>query len=127
MNDVVSITRTVSDGDVRIVVRRSKIRDALKRDLFAETLKASHPGASEGAYIDAFARCITQTGEANGLAFDPLSVDLGNIEQAYTAFSDLDEKFVIRWHNAAFDINAAVDPALAPGIEVDDLKKTKTA
>lgn len=125
MNDVVSITKTVELSAGRVVVKRSRIIDAIRRDKLSDAISEKRPHPSEATYIRAFARCVTQTAEAQDLPFDPLTVDEGNAVERYEIFIQMDEGDIDLWFGGAFSINAPVDPDLAPGVDTDKLKKKK--
>lgn len=119
------ITQTVSYGDYRVVVRRSKVRDALRRDLLKRALEMKHNEDAEIPYASAFARAISQTVESDGLPFDPLQITPSNIDDAYEKLMDMDEAFLDQWFGAALEVVAALDPVLAPGIDTAKLPKKK--
>jgi hypothetical protein len=123
MSDVVSITKTVPLSVGHVVLKRSKIIDAIRRDRLADKIGEKHPHPSEQKYIRAFARCVVQTVEAHGLPFEIAAIDEGNADQHYATFIQMDEADIDSWYIGALDISAPVDPDLAAGVDTDKLEK----
>src|SRR5574342_443624 len=120
-------------GDVRIVVRTPKGRDALKREQVLDQLRATQNGhEADSVFPNYFAQVFTQTASVKGLG-DLDLVKFGAAEildsaeetrRLYETWLDsTDETLIYEWANACYRAtNPNADKALAAEPPAEEVK-----
>lgn len=110
-----TVDYTTDEGVVlSVTVRRATNRDALRRFVITQRLQ-SITQPEQMAMVRMFAELVACTKDAR-LPFDlpQMDVSIEQIQSAYDAFLDLDERFTDQWYSALDEANKPIaEPALA--------------